>query len=54
MSIWIEAQTYGHLEEGIISILQEYLGAHKETRGEQEGFTFRVWAPNAQAVDLIW
>lgn len=33
--------------------LQEYLGAHKETRGEQEGFTFRVWAPNAQAVDLI-
>ena len=33
--------------------LQEYLGAHKETRGEQEGFTVRVWAPNAQAVDLI-
>ena len=33
--------------------LQEYLGAHKETRGEQEGFTFCVWAPNAQAVDLI-
>ena len=33
--------------------LQEYLGAHKETRGEQEGFTFRVWAPNAQAVNLI-
>ena len=33
--------------------LQEYLGAHKETRGELEGFTFRVWAPNAQAVDLI-
>lgn len=33
--------------------LQEYLGAHKEARGEQEGFTFRVWAPNAQAVDLI-
>jgi len=33
--------------------LQEYLGANKETRGEQEGFTFRVWAPNAQAVDLI-
>ena len=33
--------------------LQEYLGAHKETRGAQEGFTFRVWAPNAQAVDLI-
>ena len=53
MSIWIEAQTYGHLEEGIISIFKEYLGAHKETRGEQEGFTFRVWAPNAQAVDLI-
>ena len=33
--------------------LQEYLGAHKETRGEQEGYSFRVWAPNAQAVDLI-
>ena len=33
--------------------LQEYLGAHKETRGEQEGYVFRVWAPNAQAVDLI-
>lgn len=34
-------------------LLQEYLGAHKETRGEQEGYAFRVWAPNAQAVDLI-
>ena len=33
--------------------LQEYLGAHKETRGEQEGYAFRVWAPNAQAVELI-
>ena len=33
--------------------LQEYLGAHKETRGEQEGYAFRVWAPNAQTVDLI-
>ena len=33
--------------------LQEYLGANKETRGEQEGYAFRVWAPNAQAVDLI-
>ncbi|MFS9232599.1 1,4-alpha-glucan branching protein GlgB [Streptococcus parasanguinis] len=33
--------------------LQEYLGAHKEFEGDQEGYTFRVWAPNAQAVDLI-
>lgn len=33
--------------------LQEYLGAHKEINGDQEGYTFRVWAPNAQAVDLI-
>ncbi len=49
MSIWIEAQTYGHLEEGDNFHLQEYLGAHKETRGEQEGLP----APNAQAVDLI-
>ena len=33
--------------------LQEYLGAYKEFEGDQEGYTFRVWAPNAQAVDLI-
>ena len=33
--------------------LQEYLGAHKKFEGDQEGYTFRVWAPNAQAVDLI-
>lgn len=33
--------------------LQEYLGAHKEFEGDQEGYTFRVWAPNAQAIDLI-
>ncbi len=42
--------TYGHLEEDI-SIFR-VAGAHKETR-RTRGFTFRVWAPNAQAVDLI-
>ncbi len=48
-SIWIEAQTYGHLR-GDNFHLQEYLGAHKETGRTR---ILRVWAPNAQAVDLI-
>ena len=29
------------------------LRSSQGNKGEQEGFTFRVWAPNAQAVDLI-
>lgn len=33
--------------------LQEYLGAHKEKIEDQEGYTFRVWAPNAQAVHVV-
>ena len=31
----------------------ELLGCHRETRGEQEGFVFRVWAPNARYVSVI-
>ena len=33
--------------------LQHYLGAHKEEKDGEIGFTFRVWAPNAQAVHLV-
>ena len=29
---------------------QEYLGAHKKTRGGKRGVIFRTWAPNAAAV----
>ena len=33
--------------------LQHYLGAHKEQVDGVEGYCFRVWAPNAQAVHLV-
>ncbi|MBS5553842.1 MAG: isoamylase, partial [Streptococcus mitis] len=29
--------------------LQNYLGAHREEKAGVSGYTFRVWAPNAQA-----
>ena len=33
--------------------LQHYLGAHREELNGEHGYTFRVWAPNAQAVHLL-
>ena len=33
--------------------LQHYLGAHREELNGELGYTFRVWAPNAQAVHLV-
>jgi len=33
--------------------LQHYLGAHQDEVDGQSGYTFRVWAPNAQSVYLI-
>lgn len=33
--------------------LQDYLGAHPWQEGDQQGYLFRVWAPEAQAVQLI-
>ena len=33
--------------------LQYYLGAHREEKNGEYGYTFRVWAPNAQAVYLV-
>ena len=33
--------------------LQHYLGAHQDEVDGQSGYTFRVWAPNAQSVHLI-
>lgn len=33
--------------------LQHYLGAHREELNGEHGYTFRVWAPNAQAVHLV-
>ena len=33
--------------------LQHYLGAHREEKDGEYGYTFRVWAPNAQAVHLV-
>ena len=33
--------------------LQHYLGVHQDEVDGQSGYTFRVWAPNAQSVHLI-
>lgn len=33
--------------------LQDYLGLHFEERGDDIGYSFRVWAPNAESVHLI-
>ena len=33
--------------------LQHLLGAHREEQDGEQGYTFRVWAPNAQAVHLV-
>lgn len=35
---------------GSASHAYEYLGCHRQTRGDVDGFVFRVWAPNAQSV----
>lgn len=32
---------------------QHYFGYHKEVRGNQEGYVFRVWAPKAEAIWLV-
>ena len=32
---------------------QHYFGFHRETREGEEGYVFRVWAPNAQHLALI-
>ncbi len=31
----------------------QYLGCHPETRDGKKGFVFRVWAPNAQGVNVV-
>ena len=31
----------------------ELLGCHRQVREEQEGYVFRVWAPNARYVSVI-
>ena len=33
--------------------LQHYLGAHQDEVDGKSGYSFRVWAPNAQSVHLI-
>lgn len=40
-------------ESGENFAIQNYLGAHFETNGEKQGYRFRVWAPNAQNVQII-
>ena len=32
--------------------IYEIFGAHKEVRGEKEGYVFRVWAPHARSVSV--
>lgn len=33
--------------------IQNYFGVHREQNGNEEGFVFRVWAPNAEDLHLI-
>ena len=38
---------------GAASDAWRWLGAHSETRGAEEGWCFRVWAPRAKAVSVV-
>lgn len=38
---------------GLCGNAYEYLGCHRERREGADGFVFRVWAPNAQAVHVV-
>ena len=53
MRVWIEAQTYGHLE-GDNFHLQEYLGAHKEKGENKRLLPSSVWAPQCSGGGSDW
>ncbi len=38
---------------GTSTCAYEYLGCHRESRNGQDGFVFRVWAPNAKSVSVV-
>ena len=42
-----------HYHNGSSTHAWEFLGCHPEIREGQEGFVFRVWAPNAQKVAVV-
>ncbi len=42
-----------HYHNGSSTHAFEYLGCHAERRDGADGFTFRVWAPNARAVSVV-
>ena len=42
-----------YYHNGVSTHAYEFLGCHPETRDGVDGFVFRVWAPNAQAVSVV-
>ncbi|HIS68422.1 MAG TPA: 1,4-alpha-glucan branching protein GlgB [Candidatus Gallacutalibacter stercoravium] len=49
-----ENQDYAKLfHEGSLHNAYNYMGAHREVRGEEEGTVFRTWAPHAKSVSVI-
>ena len=42
-----------HYHNGSSTHAWEFLGCHPEKRDGQDGFVFRVWAPNAQKVAVV-
>jgi len=42
-----------HYHNGSSTHAWEFLGCHPENREGQDGFVFRVWAPNAQKVTVV-
>ena len=42
-----------HYHNGSATHAWELLGCHPDSRDGREGFTFRVWAPNAQKVSVV-
>ena len=42
-----------HYHNGSSTHAWEHMGCHPENRDGQDGFVFRVWAPNAQKVAVV-
>ena len=49
----VAAEALRLFQEGMNFKAYEYMGAHRERRGELDGVVFRVWAPNARAVSVV-
>ena len=54
MSMTEELSTFlYYYHNGVSTHAYEFLGCHPEKRDGVDGFVFRVWAPNAQAVSVV-